>query len=342
MMFATFLIVASFAAYLALLFWANRSARPVEGPLKITRAAAELPGATKKLRVVTWNIGYAGLGRDADLIVDNGTSLRALSAAEITKAARAIADWLVADGSDVVCLQEVPNAGFLTRKVPVRDVIDTALKDRARAFWSDMRSVIAPPLLRVDHGMAVFARRQMQDCAAVALPADDTYLLALLKKHYGTVISRYPIPESGQEWVVFNVHLSAFDEAGHARRKQLNTLIGLAEQAYRDGHFVVIGGDWNMRLTVTDFAHEADPEKLLWVSDFPKEMLPEGWQIALDATTPTVRSLNSAYVPGKNYVTIVDGFVVSPNVAIDTVKTADLGFAWSDHQPVTATFTART
>jgi hypothetical protein len=33
-------------------------------------------------------------------------------------------------------------------------------------------------------------------------------------------------------------------------------------------------------------------------------------------------------------VTTIDGFIVSPNVAVESVHGFDLGFAHTDHQPV--------
>jgi hypothetical protein len=39
-------------------------------------------------------------------------------------------------------------------------------------------------------------------------------------------------------------------------------------------------------------------------------------------------------VAGENYVTTIDGFVVSPNVAVESVRGFDLGFEYTDHQPV--------
>jgi endonuclease/exonuclease/phosphatase family metal-dependent hydrolase len=40
------------------------------------------------------------------------------------------------------------------------------------------------------------------------------------------------------------------------------------------------------------------------------------------------------YVKGITGTTIIDFFVVSPNVEILSVKTLGNNFAWSDHQPV--------
>mgnify|MGYP006969481625 CR=1 FL=1 len=56
--------------------------------------------------------------------------------------------------------------------------------------------------------------------------------------------------------------------------------------------------------------------------------------IAADAAIPSVRTNHQPYTPGENYVTTIDGFIVSPNVAIEGVSGYDLGFEHTDHQPV--------
>ncbi|MDE2112896.1 MAG: hypothetical protein KGJ79_17295, partial [Alphaproteobacteria bacterium] len=52
-----------------------------------------------------------------------------------------------------------------------------------------------------------------------------------------------------------------------------------------------------------------------------------------DPHVPTVRTNNQPYRPGVNYTAIIDGFLVSPNVEIDSVTTIDTGFQFTDHQP---------
>ncbi len=92
-----------------------------------------------------------------------------------------------------------------------------------------------------------------------------------------------------------------------------------------------------MRLTPTDFAYQSDEEALFWVHDFPQETLRPGWQIVIDPSVPTTRTNEQPYKAGVNYTTIIDGLVISPNVAVDEVRGLDLGFRITDHQPVVAT-----
>jgi len=46
------------------------------------------------------------------------------------------------------------------------------------------------------------------------------------------------------------------------------------------------------------------------------------------------------YVRGENFTTAIDGFVISPNVRAESVRTRDLDFQFSDHPPVDAGFVA--
>jgi endonuclease/exonuclease/phosphatase family metal-dependent hydrolase len=44
------------------------------------------------------------------------------------------------------------------------------------------------------------------------------------------------------------------------------------------------------------------------------------------------------YVEGKTFVIVIDGFFVSPDVEVVSVKNHDTGFMYSDHNPVTIEF----
>lgn len=139
-----------------------------------------------------------------------------------------------------------------------------------------------------------------------------------------------------------NIHLSAFDDGGKVGVRQAAALLEKARAKFETGARVVIGGDWNMRLSATSFPHRTEETLLSRIHDFRHAMVPVGWAFATDVSVPSVRTLHQRYEPGINYVTIVDGFPVSPNVVIEHVETTDLGFLHTDHYPVHATFCMRT
>ena len=68
-----------------------------------------------------------------------------------------------------------------------------------------------------------------------------------------------------------------------------------------------------------------------------EKLLPEGWTLAYDLSTPTCRLLNQPYDPadaeGTQYY-VIDGLILSPNVKLGSAETVDAGFENSDHNPV--------
>ena len=65
-------------------------------------------------------------------------------------------------------------------------------------------------------------------------------------------------------------------------------------------------------------------------------MKKNGFGFAVADNVPTCRLLNGSY--SGNYedsqVYVIDGFIVSDNVSVDEVKNVDVGFEYTDHQPV--------
>ena len=72
-------------------------------------------------------------------------------------------------------------------------------------------------------------------------------------------------------------------------------------------------------------------------STLDESLLAEGCSFAYDTDTPTCRLLNQSYNPDDTENTqyyVIDGFILSPNVELVAVETIDLGFEYSDHNPV--------
>ena len=71
-----------------------------------------------------------------------------------------------------------------------------------------------------------------------------------------------------------------------------------------------------------------------------ESLIPDGFSFAYDTSTPSCRLNNQPYDPSDTADTqyyVIDGFILSPNVTLETVKTIDEGFADSDHNPVRLT-----
>lgn len=297
--------------------------------------------AGETLNLMIWNLGYAGLGRESDFVADGGTSYFPPSRAAVRGNVDGIAQTIAeqAGDADVILFQEIARGGPVNFWHDLRGRVDETLAGRDRVFFADFKTRLMPWPLAMTHGQAIYSNFTVTRPEVIALPAEDASIFGV-KRRYASVVARIPMQGSAHGWTVASVHLAAFDPDAAVRTRQLRELLAWAESEYQRGQHVVIGGDWNFQLGETNFPNNTDQRFLFWLFPFPQDALPEGWRIAADATVPSVRTNYQAYTPGQNYTTTIDGFIVSPNIAIERVSGLDLGFEHSDHQPVRLTVRA--
>jgi endonuclease/exonuclease/phosphatase family metal-dependent hydrolase len=131
--------------------------------------------------------------------------------------------------------------------------------------------------------------------------------------------------------VVYNTHCSAYDTAGTMVQAEVKKMIEDAELEYLNGNYVIMGGDWNQCPPNYSPINPDSPynENLLTNGQIPHE-----WRWIADPTVPTNRKLTKKYVKGETYTTVIDHYMVSPNLEVIKAQGQDLNFKFSDHQPV--------
>ncbi len=292
-----------------------------------------------ELKIINWNIGYAGMGKDSDFILDHGSQYRPLSKDLVAKNLLAINDHLANAKADVLMLQEVAKRSWNTYQTDVYKALQVRLPSYDWTYSLDVLTRWVPWPLTIRNGNATASLIPIASAETRALTLEPNFFLGMFRKQYRMHITRL---EHEVAWVLVNIHLSAFDDEKDAvREKQLQEVVDFAQQEYLKGNHVVIGGDWNLRLAPKEFPHTTAIEDLFWVRDLPQESIPEGWTWGVDPLVPTVRSANKPYVEGENYVLIIDGFLVSPNVEVLAIQTDNLNFEHTDHHPVSITVRAR-
>ncbi len=299
------------------------------------------------INVMTWNIGYGGLGAESDFSADGGKHYLPPSREIVDKNLAGIVAELKTATADMIILQETARPGAMTRGADILGAVGAALAGRDNAFSADLTMRVLPPMLRFRHGLFSSANVAGIERETIPLPLEPQHILGLARRLYHMHVTRIPFSisdsggVSGGEWTIVNVHLSAFDEGADVRLAQLRAVVDYAEQEYSAGNHVIIGGDWNYEFHRPDWPATTEEQYLFWLHPFPFEELPRGWRAGYDRKVPTVRTNERPYRRGENFTTVIDGFVVSPNVEIDSVETTDLDFQITDHQPVTARFTAK-
>ena len=295
----------------------------------------EAPAAPDALNLTVWNLGYGGLGRESDFVADGGTHMFPPSRAAVRANVDAIDALVGEDEADVFIFQEIAYGGPVNYWVNLKGALDRTLADRSSVFFADFRTRLMPWPLRMEHGQAIYSHFGVESADVVPLPAEDTAIFGV-KRRYASVVARMPIEGSEHGWTIASVHLAAFDPDAAVRTRQLRELLAWAQREYESGQHVVLAGDWNFQIAETNFPNTTEERFLFWLFPFPQDALPQGWRIGADASVPSVRTNYQPYVAGENYITTIDGLIVSPNVEIKSIAGVDLGFEHTDHQPVRA------
>jgi len=328
-------------AYVIVVIVVNRN-RGVEARIVDLDRPAGLPDtAGNEISVSTWNLGYAGLGSASDFIKDGGTRMFPPSRDAVRGNLAGIVETASHLDVDVALFQEVAGASPLNYWIALDAALADLMGDRQYWFRHDVSTWGVPRPLRLKHGSVIASRVSARRAEIVPLPQESGPMLGLVVRLYALQVVTIASTDGGPDWVIVNLHFSAFDDGARLRHEQLRAAFDFAEARYREGSRGIRGGDWNLILLHTDVGSNTPDEFLSWIHDLPRDWVPEGWTIAVDPARPTVRTLYKPYVPGENFTSIIDGFIVSPNVEVVEVETRDTGFMHSNHAPVTARFRGR-
>ena len=331
-------IAAIMAATVAIVIIGNRMRIEVTlEPIGKSADLTELKNDT--ISVTTWNLGYAGLGAESDFKADGGKRYLPPSRAVVEKNIAGIAAELRTISAEIIIIQEAARASLFTRGADLVRAVGDALTGRDTAFSADFSIRFLPSSLSPKHGLLTSISVAGATREIVPLPLEPQYIFGLSRRLYHLHVTR--VPFTGGEWSIIDLHLSAFDKGANVRIKQLQAAIDFAKSEYAAGRRVIMGGDWNLEFSNPGRPTTTKSEYLFWIHPFPREELPAGWRLAIDERTPSVRTNERPYKKDENYTTIIDGFVISPNVELLGVQAVDLDFQYSDHQPVIGKFRSK-
>lgn len=316
-----------------------------ETPGKLEREELqELIKINTEISVVTFNIGYCGLDREQDFFMDGGKNSRSGSREQTLVNLENITDFLVHEVPSFALLQEVDVKSSRSFNVNENDFIKKKLVGYTSVFSANYKVLWVPvplskPMGSVYSGLITLSRHRPGSAARYQYPGREKWPRQMFELERCFIECRLPV-EDGRELVLVNSHLSAFDKGGRIRQEQLAFLEQYIIEEYRDkGNYVIVGGDWNHVLPGTDPGlFDSAEAKPFWVQEIPGDFNPEGFIWAVDRSVPTVRSNASPYREKYNYLAVIDGFLVSPNIEVKKVYGHDLRFENSDHNPVSLIF----
>lgn len=347
----TGLVLGIFLAYFLLIFTIGYFSdwQPADGAVAITPTQpSSLTKLPDTLHFLTWNVGYGGLGAESDFFYDDqgmwysGSSMVRTPKPLVEKNIAGALDVLRQSDADFFLLQEVEDASDRSYNTRQYAEYCQALPGFAATYAENYHCDRVPiPLLepwnaygKVRSGLGTFSRFQPSEVLRHQLPGHYPMPDRIFQLDRCAALHRFPA-KNGKELVVINLHNAAYDPGDKIKAIQLPYLHDLALAEFEKGNYVVLGGDWNQcppHFRFDSFA--PDPSGRYRQGNIPADFFPEDWVFAYDPTTSSNRKCRDPYTKGKTFETLIDFFLVSPNVQVKKVKGIAQDFQFSDHQPV--------
>ncbi len=311
--------------------------RPEPGTLLYETEEPGLIPDSATLSVLTWNIGYAGLDAGMDFFYDGGNQVRP-DKETVNRNLEGIKEQLRSFGGyDFILLQEVDRKARRSYRNNEYGQIEALFPSHNSTFGINYRVTYVPVPLRAPMGGVVSGIQTLSKSVPATVnrysfPGNYSWPVRLFMLDRCFIVGRYPV-SGGRELVLINTHNSAYDD-GTLRKEQMDYLRSFLLKEYAAGNYVLAGGDWNQSPAGFEplFGPERfDHEDLTYIPDSYPDPL---WTWAFDAAVPTNRRVKIPYDPVNCPVTVIDQFLLSPNITLLEVKGIENGFLFSDHQPV--------
>ena len=304
--------------------------------------------------ILTYNIGFGAYDQQYSFFMDVGTmkdgnvmtgkSSRGISQENVLKNTKGSINLINELATDFILLQEVDVKATRSYQINQKEMIENSLSHYGRVFALNFHApyMLYPfyePHGSVESGLLTLSRYQISSAKRMSYPVDNSFLAKFFDLDRCFVITRYEVG-NGKELVLINNHMSAYDEDGMIRAKQLELLNTMMKQEYDQGNYVIVGGDFNHVLNIDEEAFSSEQLVPSWVNSLSDEELPDGMKIvnaSNNLEVATCRDSDIPYIKGVNYITILDGFIISDNI-VANAENIDADFMYSDHNPVKLTF----
>ena len=299
-----------------------------------------------QLRITSANLGFGAYSQNFSFFMDGGKYSWAFSKEEVIKNITGSVDSIVDENADFMLFQEVDFDGTRSHHVDERKIIFERLKemtgknfnsvfaqnyDSAFLFWPP-----AQPHGANKSGLLSLTEYKCSDSIRRSFPIETglSKFLDLDRCYSKTHIET----DNGKQLVLYNTHMSAYTTNAETSTRQIEMLNNDMMEEYRKGNYILCGGDLNREVLEEMskyFGFESNG--LNWTKTFPSEKLDAHLKLIppvnLEHPIPTVRDTKEPW-NGKNFVTVIDGFIVSDNIQVIKADVIDNDFKYSDHNPI--------
>lgn len=296
--------------------------------------------------VTSYNIGFGAYSDDYSFFLDGGKYSRAFSAEAVTENIGGAIAVITDAEPDFALFQEVDRNSTRSYHIDQLAPVVSAFPNYAHTYAQNYDSPYLFYPLTSPHGksvagMVTLSFADIDGAERRSLPVEGGFMKYLdLDRCYS--VTRISV-EGGRSLCLINLHLSAYSSDGNIATQQLEILFADMAAEYKNGNYVIVGGDFNKDLLGDSSEIFGIPdEEFAWAQSFPFELLPEGFTLVApldkENPVPSVRNADAPYDPDTAFVLTIDGFIVSDNVTVLSSDVIDTGFKYSDHNPVEMRF----
>lgn len=298
--------------------------------------------------IVTQNLGFGAYTPDFTFFMDGGTQSWANSKDSVINCIDSAITEVTSFYPDFILFQEIDTDSTRSYHVNEETLLFDALSGDGynEVFAVNYHSAFlfypfTQPHGASNSGIATFSKISITSAIRRQLEISTGFSKFLdLDRCYS--VSRIPV-DNGKELVLYNVHLSAYGGSDAIRTSQMSMLFNDMKAEYEKGNYCVCGGDFNHDFTgdSTQTLNGGSDEEFGWAMPFPEDLLPDCIMRCIDyeggELIATTRNCDIPYGE-DSFTVILDGFLVTENVKVHSVKNIDTGFTYSDHNPVVMQF----
>lgn len=307
--------------------------------MKINGEVATLVDKSENINLLTWNIGYGSLDEKQDFYMDGGKGVIGESKETTLNNMTAMENRIAELNPDIFIIQEADVKSNRSHRVNEVDLLKEKFTSYEQSFACNFKAGYIPipvgnPLGKVESGITSFSKYHMTSSTRVQLPIPFSWPIKLFNLKRCLLVTYLPIKDSDKSVVLINLHLEAYDN-GEGKAKQLKQLMDLMQEEYDKGNYVIAGGDFNQ--TFSNINYQKYPKMNDWVCPIIETTDYPSFTFSMDDTYPTCRSLNKPYYnsdKATHQYYMLDGFITSNNIKVNTLNTLDLQFVNTDHNPV--------
>lgn len=313
----------------------------------------------KSYSAMTYNVGFGAYDQKYSFFMDtgemkDGTKTQgkygtAKSKSIVLKDTNGVIQTVKKENPDFMLFQEIDTNS--TRSFHVNQVqrVENSLNDYGNVFANNFHSAFLfypfnNPHGAVQSGLFTLSKYNIQSAMRRKYYITSKFITKFTDLDRCFVVLTIPV-KGGHKLILINSHMSAYDKGGTSRKKQLKLLSSVMRSEYEKGNYVICGGDFNHALGRKYLHYFKSAQKVpSWVSVLTQKQLNNSKMKIVTANNaskvPTCRGTDIPYKKNYTYTTVVDGFLVSPNVKA-SAKNINTNFAYADHNPVKLTFSLK-